>query len=195
LTHVFRLFGFIHPIPCLFGFPFRNEFLRLRFLNSGQFSRQCPMNQHEPCEPIVAEEKSSEVNSVRVPFVFLAFCSLVLNLHEAHAHDDTRQSLSMLLGKKLLASQRKTINKKLQAVMIPETRPLTDRRLIIKYVEFIPLIQTHEVGIDYILTKAYNEHVVQKRFYFTVITRDARDIFDESYNSCAKGGHGGKNKK
>jgi len=28
------------------------------------------------------------------------------------------------------------------------------------------------VGIGYILTKAYNEHVVQKDFYFTVSTRD-----------------------
>jgi len=58
-------------------------------------------------------------------------------------------------------------------MLMAETRPLTDRRLIIMRSIFFPSIQIHEVGIAYILTKAYNEHVVQKRFYFTVSTRDA----------------------
>lgn len=58
-------------------------------------------------------------------------------------------------------------------MLMPETRPLTDRRLIIIRSIFFPSIQIHEVGIGYILTKAYNEHVVQKGFYFTVSTRDA----------------------
>jgi len=55
------------------------------------------MSQREPCKPIVADEKSSEVNTRMGSLLFVLLC---LVPHEVRAHDDTRQSLSTLVGRK-----------------------------------------------------------------------------------------------